>query len=88
MLFSFSSENWKRSSDEVSGLMGLLDYFLKRELIDLFLGWAKEQVTMKGNGAELALSDTVDHLIEMRKGVERLPTLDNQREREREHSDA
>lgn len=24
----------------------------------------------------------------MRKGVERLPTLDNQREREREHSDA
>jgi undecaprenyl diphosphate synthase len=31
-LYAFSAENWKRPADEVSGLMGLLDYFLKREL--------------------------------------------------------
>lgn len=34
-LYAFSIENWKRPPDEVSGLMGLLDYFLKRELDNL-----------------------------------------------------
>jgi len=31
-LYAFSVENWKRPADEVSGLMSLLDFFLKREL--------------------------------------------------------
>jgi undecaprenyl diphosphate synthase len=30
-LYAFSVENWKRPQDEVTGLMSLLDYFLKRE---------------------------------------------------------
>lgn len=30
-LYSFSVENWKRPSEEVAALMGLLEYFLKRE---------------------------------------------------------
>ena len=34
-LYAFSVENWKRPPDEISGLMGLLDYFLKRELDNL-----------------------------------------------------
>ncbi len=34
-LYAFSVENWKRPQEEVSGLMGLLDYFLKRELNNL-----------------------------------------------------
>ena len=34
-LYAFSVENWKRPADEVSGLMGLLDYFLRRELDNL-----------------------------------------------------
>jgi undecaprenyl diphosphate synthase len=34
-LYAFSVENWKRPTEEVSGLMGLLDYFLKRELDNL-----------------------------------------------------
>lgn len=34
-LYAFSVENWKRPPEEVSGLMGLLDYFLKRELDNL-----------------------------------------------------
>ena len=34
-LYAFSAENWKRPAEEVSGLMGLLDYFLKRELNSL-----------------------------------------------------
>lgn len=31
-LYAFSVENWKRPQDEVGGLMGLLNYFLKQEL--------------------------------------------------------
>ncbi len=34
-LYAFSVENWKRPPEEVSGLMGLLDFFLKRELDNL-----------------------------------------------------
>jgi len=34
-LYAFSAENWKRPAEEVSGLMGLLEFFLKRELNNL-----------------------------------------------------
>ena len=30
-LYAFSAENWQRPADEVSALMGLLEYFLRRE---------------------------------------------------------
>jgi undecaprenyl diphosphate synthase len=34
-LYAFSIENWKRPVAEVTGLMGLLEHFLKKELDDL-----------------------------------------------------
>lgn len=34
-LYAFSQENWKRPKDEVSMLMGLLDYFLDKEIREL-----------------------------------------------------
>jgi undecaprenyl diphosphate synthase len=34
-LFGFSSENWKRSSDEVGDLMGLLRHYLRAEVAEL-----------------------------------------------------
>jgi undecaprenyl diphosphate synthase len=50
-LYAFSVENWKRPTDEVSGLMGLLDYFLKRELNNLI----KEKVRLHTIGRIEAL---------------------------------
>lgn len=34
-LYAFSAENWKRPQDEVGGLMGLLEYFLRKETATL-----------------------------------------------------
>lgn len=31
-LYAFSAENWKRPAEEVGGLMGLLEFYLKKEL--------------------------------------------------------
>jgi undecaprenyl diphosphate synthase len=34
-LFAFSTENWQRPADEVSSLMGLLAYYLQKEVSDM-----------------------------------------------------
>src|SRR6201997_879475 len=34
-LFGFSSENWKRPSDEINDLMGLLRHYLRAEVAEL-----------------------------------------------------
>ena len=34
-LFAFSTENWRRPADEVSSLMGLLAYYLQKEVNDM-----------------------------------------------------
>ena len=34
-LYAFSSENWRRSDDEISDLKGLMGYYLERELDEL-----------------------------------------------------
>ncbi|WP_375250536.1 isoprenyl transferase [Sphingomonas sp.] len=34
-LYAFSSENWRRPEDEVSGLMGLLKFFIRNDLAEL-----------------------------------------------------
>ncbi|PCG15688.1 MULTISPECIES: isoprenyl transferase [Sphingomonas] len=34
-LYAFSSENWRRPAEEVSGLMGLLKFFIRNDLAEL-----------------------------------------------------
>ena len=43
-LFAFSSENWNRPADEVSDLMGLLRYYLKKETAELHKNGAQIKV--------------------------------------------
>jgi undecaprenyl diphosphate synthase len=59
-LYAFSVENWKRPTDEVTGLMGLLDYFLKRELNNLI----KEKVRLHTIGRTDALPANVQRELE------------------------
>jgi undecaprenyl diphosphate synthase len=43
-LFGFSSENWKRPSDEVDDLMGLLRHYIRAEIAELHASGVRLQV--------------------------------------------
>jgi undecaprenyl diphosphate synthase len=58
-VFAFSSENWKRPADEVSGLMDILVMALSRELNQL----KKEGVHLQFIGAREGLSERVQQIL-------------------------
>ena len=71
-LYAFSSENWRRSDDEISDLKGLMGYYLERELDAL----AREGVRLKLIGDHRAfgpqLVARLDQAIERLSGNDRL----------------
>ena len=69
-IYAFSSENWKRSPEEVSDLMSLLRYYLQREISDLH----KEGVGIRFIGDRDRLDNDIKMMI---AGAESL-TKDNQ----------
>ena len=54
-LYAFSAENWKRPAAEVGALMGLLEFFLKRELATL----VREQIRLRTIGRTDQLPEAV-----------------------------
>ena len=71
-LYAFSSENWRRTEEEVSDLKGLLGYYLERELDSL----AKEGVKLRLIGAYQAfgpeLSKRLERAMDRLQGNSRL----------------
>jgi len=63
-LYAFSSENWRRSSEEVSDLMGLLRLYLRREIREL----NSENVRLRTIGDLSGLGKDLAELA--REGVE------------------
>lgn len=59
-LFSFSSENWRRSTEEVGDLMGLLRRYLKSEIADLH----SKNVRFRVIGERERLDQDIVRLIE------------------------
>lgn len=59
-LFGFSSENWRRPAAEVEDLMGLLRYYLRREIAELH----GNQVRVRVIGDRTRLADDIVALIE------------------------
>lgn len=59
-LYGFSSENWSRPEDEVRDLMGLLRFYLRREISDL----SRQGVRMRFIGDRERLSKDLVRLIE------------------------
>lgn len=65
-LYAFSSENWRRTEEEVSDLKGLLGYYLERELDSL----AKEGVKLRLIGDYKAFGPELSKRLE--RAMERL----------------
>ncbi|GAB5558899.1 MAG: isoprenyl transferase [Synoicihabitans sp.] len=59
-LYAFSVENWRRPEDEVGALMGLLEYFLKRETSTLI----KNKVRLRTIGRTDELPEKVRRELE------------------------
>lgn len=70
-LYAFSSENWRRSEDEISDLKGLMGYYLEREIDEL----AQEGVQFRLIGDHTAFGPQLVERLE--RAVER--TKDNSR---------
>ncbi|KAB2833727.1 MAG: isoprenyl transferase [Caedimonadaceae bacterium] len=58
-LYAFSSENWRRDPNEVTGLMALLQHYLETEAEELH----KEGVRLKVIGEKTLLPNTIFNLI-------------------------
>ena len=71
-LYAFSSENWRRSEDEISDLKGLMGYYLERELDEL----AREGVRLLLIGDHKAfgpqLVERLERAVERTKQNDRL----------------
>ena len=71
-LYAFSSENWRRSTEEISDLTGLMRFYLERELNTLL----KEGVRLKLIGDYAAfgpeLKDKLERAVERTQGNSRL----------------
>ena len=59
-LYAFSSENWRRSEDEISDLKGLMGYYLERELDEL----AREGVKLRLIGDHAAFGPQLANRLE------------------------
>ena len=64
-LFAFSSENWKRPTEEVTGIMNLMRLYLKKEMGAL----TKKNVRVKAIGDITALDDDIQKLIKQAEDI-------------------
>jgi len=67
-LYVFSTENWKRPADEVSGLMNLLVEMLERKLDSLVEFGARIRVIGAREGLPLAVVRAIDRIEEATRG--------------------
>jgi undecaprenyl diphosphate synthase len=66
-LYSFSIENWNRPSEEVNGLMKLLEYYLKKEVADLHKNNVRIKTIGKTNSLPLMIQNLLFESIEKTK---------------------
>ncbi len=60
-LYSFSSENWRRSPEEVNDLLGLLRYYLGRELDDMHRNGVRLRVIGERDRLPADVRDRIAH---------------------------
>ena len=71
-LYTFSSENWQRSTTEISFLMKLLNIYLKKELYNLHRNGIKIKVIGRLNLLSDSLQKQINNAIELTKDNNKL----------------
>lgn len=71
-LYAFSLENWKRPSEEVNGLMKLLDSFMKQEINELHNNQVKINLIGKISSIPKYVQDTLHYATTITKDNEGL----------------
>ncbi len=71
-LYAFSTENWSRPSDEVQGLMGILEMMLKREVKELHKNGVQLRHIGRLHGIAPNLQQQVRDAIELTKNNTRI----------------
>jgi undecaprenyl diphosphate synthase len=71
-LYAFSTENWSRPTDEVQGLMGILEMMLKREVKDLHKNGVQLRHIGRLEGIAPELQQQVRDAIELTKNNSRI----------------
>ena len=66
-LFAFSSENWKRPADEVDDLMGLLRFYIRKEIDEL----NAQGVAVHFIGSDEGLADDIRELMRKTEEITR-----------------
>jgi undecaprenyl diphosphate synthase len=71
-LYAFSSENWRRPQDEINDLMGLLRYYISRELDSLHREGIRLKILGDHNAFQADVAKLVDQAVERTAGNERM----------------
>jgi undecaprenyl diphosphate synthase len=71
-LYAFSSENWRRPQDEINDLMGLLRFYISRELDALHREGVRLKILGDHNAFQADVAKLVDQAVERTAGNKRM----------------
>jgi undecaprenyl diphosphate synthase len=71
-LYAFSSENWRRPQDEINDLMGLLRFYISRELDTLHREGVRLKILGDHNAFQADVAKLVDQAVERTSGNRRM----------------
>ena len=71
-LYAFSSENWRRPQDEINDLMGLLRFYITRELDALHREGIRLKILGDHNAFQPDVAKLVDQAVERTAGNQRM----------------
>ncbi len=71
-LFSFSSENWRRAEDEINELLGLLRFYITRELVALHREVVRIKILGDHNAFQPDIAKLVDQAVARTAGNQRM----------------
>jgi undecaprenyl diphosphate synthase len=71
-LYAFSSENWRRPEDEINDLMGLLRFYISRELDALHREGVRLRILGDHKAFQADIAKMVDHAVARTAGNDRM----------------